>query len=79
MAKYYALTTSDNPYNPRTQFDEWYALDTQLGYNCCSYLARMIDVEGFTPAEQNEVISQAIDDIIENDPLGVYVKFEYEA
>lgn len=32
------LTTTDNPYNPVTQFDEWYAFDVQKGYNTCGLL-----------------------------------------
>ena len=30
------LTTSDNPYNPFTQFDEWQMFDSLQGYNTCS-------------------------------------------
>ncbi len=43
----YMLTTEDNPYNPFTNFDEWYAFDTQKGYNTCGYLARV----SFTSSE----------------------------
>ena len=38
------LSTSDNPYNPFTQFREWYAFDIANGYNTCSYLARVCEL-----------------------------------
>ncbi len=38
------LTTSDNPYNPFTQWDEWNVFDMEKGYNTCSYLARIAAV-----------------------------------
>ena len=35
------LTTTDNPYNPFKNFDEWFMYDTEKGYNSCGYLARI--------------------------------------
>ena len=43
MKKDVMLTTIDNPYNPFTNFNEWYAFDVSHGYNTCAYLSRMID------------------------------------
>ena len=40
MIKPLMLTTVDNPYNPFVQFDEWFAFDSQKGYNSCGLLAR---------------------------------------
>lgn len=37
----FMLTTEDNPYNPFSMFDEWYAYDCQKGYYTCSLLARI--------------------------------------
>ena len=37
-----ALTTIDNPYDPITDFDNWYLYDEQKGYHTSSYLARLI-------------------------------------
>lgn len=34
------LTTVDNPFNPFTQFDEWYAFDIQHFYNTLGLVAR---------------------------------------
>ena len=33
MESEYMLTTIDNPFNPFTNFDDWYAFDTSKGYN----------------------------------------------
>ena len=37
-----ALTTNDNPYDPFTQFDEWYRYDSvEHDYNTMSFLDRI--------------------------------------
>ena len=40
----YMLTTVDNPFNPFTEFDEWFAFDRQMGYNTPSFLDRIAKV-----------------------------------
>ena len=59
------LTTTDNPYNPYTNFDEWFLYDTLNGYNSCSLLDRMLDVnDEMSDEEVNVAIEQAIDQIV---------------
>lgn len=41
MIKPLMLTTADNPFNPFTQFDDWFRYDSQKGYGTCEYLARL--------------------------------------
>lgn len=66
------LTTNDNPYNPITDFDEWFAFDTQKGYNTCSLLARTIEQTSPSLVEESN-IELAIDEIVkENGTL--YIK-----
>ena len=36
------LTTTDNPFDPFIQFDEWYAFDESKGYHSLSYLSRIV-------------------------------------
>jgi hypothetical protein len=36
------LTTEDNPFNPFTQWDEWFSFDILNGYNTCSLLDRTV-------------------------------------
>ena len=35
------LTTQDNPFNPITNFDEWYTYDLRMGHDTCGVLARL--------------------------------------
>lgn len=36
----YWVTSSDNPYDPFTEWDKWYRTDMQLGYNLPGYVMR---------------------------------------
>lgn len=66
------LSTSDNPYDPAIQFDQWFMYDEMHGYHCCSLLARCTPVSRELSAKlYNEIIEQTIDSIIENVPTGV--------
>lgn len=61
----YMLTTFDNPYNPFTQFDEWFNFDETKGYNTCSYLARIAKTSDSLPESMNiEEITRAMDEIV---------------
>lgn len=69
------LTTVDNPFDPTTQFDEWYQFDIRKGYNTLSLLARIALVSD----EQSEediayVIEEAIDEIIKENVSGVHTR-----
>lgn len=67
------LTTADNPYNPFTQFDEWYAFDEGKGYHTCSYLARIIKTSDELSEEDQLLASeQAIAEIVQFNLLGIY-------
>ena len=59
------ITTSDNPYDYFTQFDEWFAFDNQMGYHTCEYLARIVSLAPDLSDEQEQTeIENAIDSII---------------
>lgn len=74
MAKY-ALTTVDNPYDPFEEFDKWFGYDIEQGYNSCGYLARIARTsDALTDEENDEEISRAIDEIVDNDFIGIYIK-----
>ena len=69
------LTTLDNPFNPFTQYDEWYAFDESNGYHTCGYLARIARVsEELSEQEESVAIEDAIDEIIKLNVLGIYKK-----
>lgn len=67
------LTTTDNPYDPFTQFDEWYALDRQLGYNCCAIVDRVsMESPLLTEEENEELYNEALDEIVKENVFGVF-------
>lgn len=73
----YMLTTIDNPYDPFTQFDEWYSFDQASGYNTSGLLARIaMSSEDLSDEDQELVIQQAIDQIVEDNFSGIYRKVE---
>ena len=76
-----ALTTIDNPYDPFTQFDEWYAFDTvQKGYYTCEYLARIVPWSSdLPPSVSEELLENAIDEIVDLNLLGIYKKVKNKA
>lgn len=62
------LTTFDNPYDPFEQFENWFAFDTEKGYDSCAYLARVAHVSSeLTDEENNAIIEEAIDEILKYD------------
>lgn len=71
------LSTVDNPFNPKTQYDEWKQFDNDNGYYTEEYIARLINMESDYDADDefmlNIITSRVIDDILENDDLELYV------
>lgn len=75
----YMLTTRDNPYNPFTDFTNWLLFDKEKGYDTSDYLARLsTPSDSFSEDENNKELERAIDDVIETDVLGIYVKVSEE-
>ena len=71
----YMLTTTDNPYNPFTHFNEWQNYDTASGYHTLSFLARIVNSSHeLSDADQDLAIEQAMDEIIKENVLGIYRK-----
>lgn len=76
MAKH-MLTTTDNPFDPTVDFSEWYAWDTRNGYHTLSFLARVVKTSpDVSDADQALAIERAIDEIVKENPSGVYRKVE---
>ena len=75
MTETCALTTFDNPYDPFTQFENWFLFDVEKGYNSCGYLGRIARTsDELTDEENNEAIEAAIDEIIKYDFQNIYKK-----
>lgn len=69
------VTTVDNPWDPFTQFLEWYTFDTVSGYNTCGYLARLTRSSSeLSEPDQRVAINQAVEEIVRENVLGIYKK-----
>lgn len=69
------LTTVDNPWNPFTNYEEWYAFDHDKGYDTPGFLARVANVGlDLSEADFDLSIEQAIDEICKENVNGLYRK-----
>lgn len=75
MTDLHMLTTVDNPYDPETQWDDWFAFDAQKGYNSPALLARVaLTSDELSEADQDIARELAIDEIIQENTSGVFKK-----
>nr|DAS27532.1 MAG TPA: hypothetical protein [Caudoviricetes sp.] len=73
------LSTVDNPYDPRTSWDEWFAFDTSHGYGTCGLVARLCTTSDSLSEElEIEEIENAIDRILNLDGTNFYQTFEID-
>lgn len=75
------ISTVDNPYSPAKQFDEWNNFDISKGYYSSSKLARVARLsDDMSQVEIAAEIERAIDSLVANDPLSIFMKVveEYE-
>ena len=86
MARYIALTTSDNPHNPITDYDNWRKFDTiEHDYGTEGYFDRVSHTTNELGDEiYKDDIEAAIDEAVRLDIIRFlydnvhYVKFVYE-
>lgn len=75
MAKVSMLTTTDNPYDPFTQFADWYRFDVDKGYDSCGLLSRCCATSSDLSETENKVaIESAIDEICFFNLSGMHTK-----
>ena len=75
----FALSTIDNPFNPFDEFIDWFMFDIEHEYNCCGYLARIIqETDEMSEIEKIKETERAIDEIIEFNPNPIYIKVAKE-
>ena len=69
----FMLTTVDNPFNPFTHFDEWFAYDLRLGYNSCGLLAAYT-VTSSELSEQDQALDtrEGVRKLLKENPYGVH-------
>lgn len=71
----YMLTTVDNPFDPFTQWDEWFVWDQAAGYHTPGLLARIAKTsDELSDADQYQAIQYAINEIVRENVLGVFKK-----
>lgn len=60
-----AVSTTDNPYNPLTDYDKWDQYDRQQGYGTSEYLARVVrTTTEFGDGTYAKDIERAVDEIV---------------
>lgn len=75
MATESMLTTVDNPYDPFTQYEDWFAFDSRKGYHSPGLLARIAIVsDEMSDADQSLTLEQAIDEIVRENVSGLHKK-----
>lgn len=68
-----SLTTIDNPYDPREDYNKWLMWDELNGYNTQNYIARLMGAS--VDALEDELImlrDRAISEIIDADTYSTY-------
>lgn len=74
------VSTSDNPYNPFTEPDEWDAFDRQRGYNTWNYLTRLApEAPSLEQDEYDKILQEAIDEVLRFNLTGNYIRVENPA
>lgn len=80
MNKQIHITTIDNPFDPFKDFNDWFQFDIEKGYYSCSKIARIAEnIENAEEKQEDELLEEAIDRLIEIDPLDLYRKLVKEA
>ena len=65
------ITTEDNPFDPFTEWNEWYFYDLSKGYSTCERLDRLAKTSSELSDEINdEELNDAIDQSIELGAIG---------
>ena len=73
-----ALSTIDNPYDPIDDFDHWLSYDLLYGYNCSEIWSRLaFTSDSLSEAENDAIIEDAIDSLVSNDPLNLFIKVKH--
>lgn len=79
MSQESMLTTIDNPFDPFTQFDEWFAFDESKGYHTSGYIARIVKTsDELSQQDEDIAIELAIDEIVNFNVLGIYKRVTRE-
>ena len=73
--RFTALSTKDNPFNPLTDFDHWYAFDRSKGRDTSGYQARIVVTsDELPPSFYDAAVEAGIDEILAMNPDSDYIK-----
>lgn len=76
----YMLTTIDNPFDPFTQYREWYQWDVQSGYHSVSLLGRIVRTSNeLSDVDQLLAVQDAINEIVLENVSGAHTKIAASA
>ena len=70
----FILTTIDNPFDPRKDFDSWFDYDEQNNYCSCELIDRIQNLFKDTETDEEKLYQKAIDFIIRYDFTEKYIK-----
>lgn len=66
------LTTIDNPFNPFTQYDEWFQFDEEKGYHTAQFLAKIAKTSSnMSDSDYEKEVERAIDEIVKFNVRGI--------
>ena len=75
MARSIMLTTTDNPYDPFTEWNQWLNWDHEHGYNSTEALARLAHTSPDLTDEENDfIIENTIDEMCRINIVGRWKK-----
>jgi hypothetical protein len=75
--KEFMLSTSDNPYNPFTDFKNWFNFDVMKGYNTCQYLDKICEAtDDLGDRELALSLNEAIEEALYFNLTGNRIKVE---
>lgn len=67
MSKSLYITTTDNPFDPSVDWEEWYFYDLSKGYNTCERLAKIANTSDELSETTNAMLlEEAIDQLVDN-------------
>ena len=73
------LSTIDNPFNPFDDYSAWYAYDIASGYHTSEFIARIVrSSDQLSDADYELAIEQAVDECVEQNVLGNFIKITKE-
>ena len=79
MATESMVTTIDNPYDPFTDFRQWYEFDVSHGYHTAALVGRLtFSSDNLSEEDQRQAVNGAVDEIVSENVSGVFIKVTRE-